>query len=258
MNSDPDPAARVRAHYDDLLAAHYTWMATGGDYAAGVAESAAWLKSFGLNAGAHALDLGCGPGMQCAALLRLGFARVVAVDLSAPLIAELEARNAEAIRDGRLHAVIGDLLDATFFQGTAPFDLILCAGDTLTHLPDLAAVGRLIEQSHAGLAPGGRLALRFRDLTRDLAGPDRFIPVRADDSRVMTCFLEAVSADRLAVTDLIHLRQPDGAWQLRKSAYFKSRLAPAAVAGQLRAAGFDLEHEATAPSGLVTLVARRR
>jgi len=45
----------------------------------------------------------------------------------------------------------------------------------------------------------------YRDLTKELEGLDRFIPVRSDD-KIMTCFLEYESAESVAVHDLIYTR----------------------------------------------------
>ena len=254
----------VLAHYDRLLAEHYTWMATGGDYARGVADSLALFEQLGLRPGdavapSSALDLGSGPGMQSAALLAAGYATVTAVDLCAPLVRELETRNTDAIETGRLRPVVGDVLDPGVYRAASPVNLAVCLGDTLTHLPERADVPRLLALAHDALAPGGRLALRFRDLTHPLAGPERFIPVRSDADKVMTCFLEPSDDDHIGVTDLIYTRSPDGdaAWQLHKSAYRKLRLGAAEVAGYVRAAGFSLEHETTGPGGLVTLLGRK-
>ncbi len=51
-------------------------------------------------------------------------------------------------------------------------------------------------------------------------GLDRFIPLRADADRIMTCFLESNGSESVMVHDLIHVRQGE-TWTLRKSAYPK-------------------------------------
>jgi len=68
--------------------------------------------------------------------------------------------------------------------------------------------------------------------------PDRFIPVRSDESRIMTCFLEFENADSVAVHDLVHMRQDSG-WSLNKSSYRKLRLGIEWVREELSKAGFD-------------------
>lgn len=227
-------------HYERLLAEHYTWML--GDFDAAVAAQRALLERWGLGrpragaAGAPtALDLGAGSGVQSMALAGLGY-RVVAVDTSAALLTELERRRGglpiETVRgDLRALAALPRVRD-----GAGAFDVAVCMGDTLTHLPRREDVTRLIAEVHALLAPGGIVALTFRDLTVELTGLDRFIPVRATPDKVMTCYLE-YEGERVMVHDLVYERAGEG-WVLRKSAYPKLRLAPAWVAGALEKGGF--------------------
>lgn len=78
-------------HYDQLLAAQYTWM-LGGDIGGLAAEQETLLRRLGVRPGPDgglAVDLGCGPGQQSLALARIGFASVVAVDTSKDLLDEL-------------------------------------------------------------------------------------------------------------------------------------------------------------------------
>ncbi len=64
-------------------------------------------------------------------------------------------------------------------------------GDTLTHLPTTAAVDELLHLAATNLAPGGSLALTFRDYVgNELEDAQRFIPVRSDSERELMCFLE--------------------------------------------------------------------
>lgn len=130
-------------------------------------------------------------------------------------------------------------------------------GDTLTHMESPAEVERLFADVHAVLAPGGVIALTFRDLTSALVGLDRFIPVRADADRIMTRFLEAdpTRPDAVLVHDLVHVREGEG-WTLQKSSYRKLRLAPAWVAERLEAAGFARASQA--PAGPLIGIAARK
>lgn len=249
------------AHYDKLLAAHYTWMA-GGDYHALTAENRALFERLGITAapvpGSRALDLGCGSGFQSAALLGLGYT-VIGVDLCGSLVEELRARNQEAERTGRLTAVIGDLLDASLCRAQAPLALVVCMGDTLTHLSSHADVARMIANAAEVLAPGGRLVLRFRDLTGRISGLERFIPVRADADKIMTCFLEEAGAEHMEVTDLIYLRNDvpqDSAWRLEKSSYQKLRISGEAVETMLAAHALRVSHK-EAQRNLLTIVATK-
>jgi len=240
--------SQVAEHYENLLAEYYTWMA--GDFEARVAEQRSLLERLGLTSsrGGQAVDLGCGPGFQSLALARLGH-RVLAIDLSARLLAELEGRRGtlpiETLR-----------ADVREVERLAPAgtEVIVCMGDTLTHLETRADVERLLAGAFARLAPGGWLGLSFRDLTTELTGLDRFIPVRSDERTIMTCVLE-YEAETVKVHDLVHVREGQG-WTLRKSWYRKLRLGPDWVEARLGDVGFGDIHREEA-RGLVILRARK-
>ncbi len=230
-------------HYDDLLAEHYLWM-FGVPFAAKVAEQkvlierAAAVLGRDLGRGA-AFDLGSGPGFQSLALAELGFSPVTAIDSSQRLLDELVARRtSQAIQVQ--HADLTALRSLDLVTGAS---IAVCMGDTLTHLPSKSAVETLFSDVYRLLSPGALLVLTYRDLTAELKGIDRFLPVRADAEKIMTCFLEYTSDDQVMIHDLIHVRNGDE-WGLRKSSYPKLRLAPEWVATALRAAGFArVEHE---------------
>ena len=65
--------------------------------------------------------------------------------------------------------------------------------------------------------------ITYRDLTKELFGTDRFIPVRSDENKIMTCFLEFENEDSVVVHDLVYMRRDSG-WSLNKSSYRKLRL----------------------------------
>src|SRR5690349_17523077 len=108
-------------------------------------------------------------------------------------------------------------------------------GDTLTHLPDPSSVEQLFSAVAESLTQNGMFVATFRDYTSPLTGQQRFIPVRSDADRILTCFLE-YAPGYVDVHDLLHERD-GGAWQLRVSAYRKLRLAPAWVSDALRRRG---------------------
>ena len=177
--------ADVGDHYQRLLADCYSWMF--GDFDARAERERAFLDQHGLRApasGAFAVDLGAGSGHQSVALARLGW-RVRAIDTSAGLLAELRERAAGldvvAIRDDLTHF-------ARHLDG--PAGAIVCMGDTLTHLGSFGDVQRLLREVHRVLGPGGTFVIAMRDYTKELRGEDRFIPVRADERTVFSCFLE--------------------------------------------------------------------
>ena len=238
--------ATVREHYEELLAQHYSRMF--GDFDAKVAEQQALLQRLGVAGppnGGLAVDLGCGSGFQTIALARLGF-RVLAIDFSQRLLAELTERAGNLA----VEAVPGDLRDVGKLAPPG-VDVVVCMGDTLSHLEREDDLGRVFEGVATRLAPVGRLILTFRDLSSEVRDLDRFIPVCATDDLIMTCVLEYEEA-AVKVHDLIWTREGNG-WRFRKGVYRKLRLAPWAVTGQLERAGFTVErHEA--PSGMIALV----
>jgi SAM-dependent methyltransferase len=237
------------AHYDSHLGRVYAWML--GDLNAAAARSAAELAEMSLpeRTGASALDLGAGIGLHAVALAHRGYA-VTAIDACQLLLDQLIARAAGV----SVKAMCGDL--ARFrAEAPGPFDVILCLGDTLTHLPDVPAVEGLFDAVAESLNAGGLFAATFRDYaTRELAGDERFILVRRDEERVLTCFLE-YGVDRVTVHDLLTERQ-DRQWTQTVSSYPKLRLAPEWVAAQLEKRGLAARRE-TAPSGMVRIVGRR-
>lgn len=240
----------MKTHYERQLAPVYTWMV--GDVAAALERSRRLLidAGAGQGGGAVAVDLGCGFGLHAIPLADLGF-QVLAFDLSSELLAELGRRRG----DRRIRTLLGDLRGFRESM-TAPAQVVVCLGDTLTHLPDLESVDRLLVDAAASLVPGGTLILGFRDyVSAPLQGAQRFIPVRSDSERILTCFLEY--RDRqVEVTDLVHDRDGN-AWRLRASSYFKLRLDPAWVARRLAVAGFEVAQQ-TVERGMVTMIARRQ
>jgi SAM-dependent methyltransferase len=250
----PNPAAN---HYENLLAEHYTWM-FGASFDQKVSEQRALLELLGVSAPSAdstgvALDLGCGSGFQSVALADIGFREVIAVDTSAKLLAELDAH-----RDGRpIRTLLADLSAVRDFAEPESADMIACMGDTLTHLPGKADVCNLFADSFRILVPGGTIVLTFRDLTHPASGLDRFIPVRSDADRIMTCFLEYESPETVVVHDLIHVRSGSD-WALHKSSYRKLRLAPKWVCDQLTSVGFRVERNEQAGRLWATTAVKKR
>src|ERR1700735_3836773 len=178
----------VEEHYSGLLAKHYTWM-FGTSFAAKVAEQRAILEDTLAGAARGlAVDLGSGPGFQTIALAEMGYSPVVAMDTSAELLEEL--RSNAGSRD--VVVVQGDLLRVGEFVGVETdiglADVMVCMGDTITHLRSKEDVVRLLRSVSDALAVGGRFVVSYRDLSVEAVGVDRFIPVYGDDERVMTCF----------------------------------------------------------------------
>jgi SAM-dependent methyltransferase len=194
--------------------------------AAGTQDVAALAPGGGL-----AIDLGAGFGMHAIPLARLGY-DVLALDTSRELLDVLRANSAGL----KIRAVEADLLDFRQHAREAA-TLIVCMGDTLTHLAAPEDVERLARDVAACLKPGGRFVATFRDYAKPATGDARFIPVRSDANRIHTCFLEE-QPDHMVVHDIVHER--DGAaWRMKVSSYPKLRLAPAAIVETLRYVGLE-------------------
>lgn len=235
----------AQQHYDELLASIYVWMAGGlpSALATGAQDVAALVPGNGL-----AVDLGAGFGMHAIPLARGGY-DVVALDTSEQLLDVLRAEG-EGLS---IRAVEADLLDFRRHV-TEPASLIVCLGDTLTHLAEFTDVERLCQEVAASVRGGGRVVFAFRDYTRPPAGIARFIPVRSDANRIHTCFLERQD-ERLLVHDIVHER--DGSkWNMKVSSYPKLRLEPEAVATMLQRAGLT-PTLAAGPRGMVAITAIR-
>jgi SAM-dependent methyltransferase len=235
----------VREHYEELLAPIYVWMAGGLDaaLAAGTAEVAPLLPGSGL-----AIDLGAGFGMHAIPLARAGY-DVLAIDTSSGLLGVLRSNGAGL----RIRAVEADPLDfRRHAQGEA--SLVVCLGDTLTHLAEWSQVEQLFRDVAATLRADGRLVLGFRDYSRPAVDEARFIAVRSDADRIHTCFLETLP-EHARVHDIVHER--DGtAWRMQVGSYLKLRLAPARVEAALRAVGLEPITE-PGPRGMVRITAAR-
>ncbi len=235
-------------HYEAHLGPVYAWMV--GDLGLALARGAAEISDLRLSPppGAVAVDLGAGFGMHAIPLAQGGFS-VTAIDTCRVLLDELRSRCALL----PISIIEADLLQFRSFIKKDP-QLIVCMGDTLTHLPDLSAVEWLLQSVAAALSRDGVFAATFRDYTRALEGDARFIPVRADAQRILTCFLE-YQEHRVIVHDLLH-QYENGQWRQSVSSYPKLRLAPEWLIARLAEHGFAVRRDST-PSGMVRIVATK-
>jgi SAM-dependent methyltransferase len=189
-----------------------------------------------------AVDLGAGCGFQSIPLSQIGFS-VSAIDSSKKLLAELR-QNAQGLA---IKTINDDLLN---FDRCCPgpIELVVCMGDTLTHLSTRKTIRHLLRKIFKALEADGRLILSFRDLSVELSGLDRFISVRNDANIVFTCFLE-YEKSHVKVHDIVYQRKHDR-WDLKKSFYKKIRIAPQWIKEVLQSLGFRIEtfavHDAVA------------
>lgn len=238
----------AQAHYDTHLGPVYTWMVGGVDVA--VERGGAELQQLGIlqSDGGLAVDLGAGFGTHAIALARRGF-KVLAMDSCAALLDELRARQG----DLPIETVKGDLHSFRRHVSRKP-ELVLCMGDTITHLEDEASVTSIVQTVAAALGAGGRLVMTFRDYSNALLGEQRFIPVRTDRKRILTCFLE-YGATRVKVHDVLHEMSGD-TWQFSISAYQKLRIPPEWLVEVMEESGFKVERSVSS-SGMVRLAGYR-
>lgn len=240
----------VREHYDELLGGFYVWML--GDLEQALASAREELAALGIGPGAGrlAVDLGAGPGVHAIPLAELGYS-VLAIDGCRELLDVLSRRAG----DLPVRIELGDLLAFPARVG-GPADVIVCMGDTLTHLESHATLEALFEMVARALAPGGTFAATFRDLhSSELTGTARFLPVRSDEQRIHTCFLE-YGERTVTVNDVVYERAADGGWRMRTSSFPKLRIDPAWARDHLAGLGLEARLEPGA-RGMQRLVARR-
>ncbi|GJI93648.1 SAM-dependent methyltransferase [Duganella caerulea] len=238
----------VTEHYATHLAPIYLWMAGGSVAALEAGSAEIEALNLPLTPGAVVIDLGAGFGMHAIPLARKG-ARVTAIDTSIKLL-----RTLADLGDGlTIRTVNDELLGFQRHISEAPA-AILCMGDTITHLQDFQAVESLVEKASAELPPGGAFVVSFRNYAEALVGDGRFIPVRSDDSRILTCFLE-YEPESILVHDILHQRTSDG-WQTQVSHYRKLRLSPEYLISKFQSSGFKVRREA-GMRGMVRLVATK-
>ncbi len=248
MEKKPIIMTSVEEHYDKLLAPYYSWIFGGSDLK--IEEYRKFFSDHGIRpaSSAVAVDLGAGSGFQSIPLAESGF-NVIALDTNRQLLAELK----EKAKDLPIVTVKDDMLNFVE-HSPAQIEIIVCMGDTLTHLQSLAEVQQLIENTYLALAQDSILILSFRDMTRELTGLDRFIPVRSDSTRIFSCFLE-YETQHVKVHDIVYEKIKDQ-WKMKKSAFRKLRIAPPWINEILvrlgyKVATFDIQ------MGMLTIVARK-
>jgi precorrin-6B methylase 2 len=240
--------ATVKQHYADVLADVYSWMLGGFDLA--LERNTAFFKKHNINPqkSAMAIDLGAGCGFQSIPLASLGF-NVMAIDLDQKLLDELTANASNS----DITTIQDDLINFEQYVDRRA-ELIVCMTDTLLHLESQEKVNTLLQKIFASLENEGKLIFTFRDLTQELAGLDRFIPLRSDEQTIFTCFLE-FEPDTVKVHDLVYQKDFEG-WKLNKSFYRKLRLSQQWMEQQLQDVGFE-QIEVEVNKGLITMIATK-
>jgi len=240
--------ATAKEHYKNHLAKYYSWMS--GGFTKKLEENRKFFKDHNVwpHGSGVAVDLGAGSGFQSIPLAELGY-QVIAIDLSSHLLAELK----ENAKDLSIEIINDDLLN---FSKHCPdtVELVVCMGDTLTHLNTHQNIREYLKRVYSALEMGGQVILTFRDLTSELKDLGRFIPVRNNANTVFTCFLE-FEKDYVKVHDIIYERKHNK-WELKKSVFNKIRISPKWIRELLQEFGFKVEAY-DIHNGIVCIIAHK-
>jgi SAM-dependent methyltransferase len=238
----------VKEHYDNHLGHFYSWMM--GDFQAKSNEFKNFLNENLIKPSSNkiAIDLGSGHGLQSIPLAEIGF-YVFAVDFNQQLLDELK-ENAKNLKI----SVLNDNIKKVRHFANKP-ELIICCGDTLSHLDNKAEIKTFIADIVKSLDLNGKLILSFRDYSTKFTGIDRFIPVKSDDNKILTCILD-YEDEFVNVTDLLHERTND-VWKQKVSTYKKVRLLTNEIVGYLEANGMTINFNQCV-NRLTTIIATKK
>ncbi len=239
----------AKEHYAQHLGAIYSWMA--GDVNVALDRNRTLFHKLGLDTAPKglAIDLGCGTGFQSIPLAELGYS-VLAIDSCAVLLSQLQER----VNSLPIQIINDDLLNFTKHISDQA-QLVICMGDTLTHLDSLDAVRNLMFEVSQKLTEGAIVVLTFRDyVSVELLGNQRFIPVRSDDSKILTCFLE-YHQEFVEVHDLLHYKEGTQ-WAFKATSYRKLRLDKNWLIKQMGELGLVVTQD-TFNGGMVNIAAKK-
>lgn len=239
---------KVKEHYDKHLAHFYTWMT--GDISKKQKEFQNFLILNGLvpTATKNAIDLGAGFGLQSIPLANIGF-NVLAVDFNNKLLDELRVNATNLSIDIKSE----DIRSIKTFTDRKP-ELICCCGDTLTHLDSKKEVKEFIGNISDTLIKDGKVLFTFRDYTKELTGNERFILLKSDDAKILTCVLN-YGNEKLNVTDLFYEKSAEG-WQQKISSYEKVRISPKEIVQYLEGSKMNIQLNQSI-NNFVTIIANK-
>lgn len=208
------------------------------------------------------LDIACGTGSHAVRLAERGYS-VIGVDLDEAMIEQARLKGAGAPPDFRV-ADMTDLSGA--LQGAPRFDLAYCIGNSVVHLPGVAAIEKSVRDVHAMLVPGGRYVVQIVNFDRFEKRGESVLPeLRSDDGMVTLDRLYEWNPDAGTVTFRTNLtsRRPGA----ERSVTDRVDLIPLGkneLVALLKKAGFELEglhggfgEEDWSPGGFVTIAVAR-
>jgi SAM-dependent methyltransferase len=236
---------RAKDHYDNHLADFYSWMTGDFDIEKNLFKNFCTDHAIKPFKTFNAIDLGAGHGIQSMALGELGF-DVTAIDFNEKLLSELKYRSSAF----NLKTICEDIQNVKKVI-PSPVDTICCCGDTISHMETFNQLDQLFQDSYELLYKKGRLILSFRDYSTALLDTKRFIPVKSDDNKILTCVLD-FSKNKVTVTDLLY-EKVNEKWVQKVSSYEKLRIDPGYVLSKTKSIGFKVI-ESDAIKGLNYLI----
>ncbi|OHD25372.1 MAG: hypothetical protein A2086_06510 [Spirochaetes bacterium GWD1_27_9] len=238
----------TKEHYEQHLHSYYSWIY--GGFENKIEENRKFFDNNKIKPKStkNAIDLGAGSGFQSIPLAELGF-EVKAIDFSKKLLEELESKK----NNLNIEIIENDILNFSIYSKYNP-ELIICMGDTLTHLENLKSVEDLTINSYKILTTNGKLIYTFRDLTYELKDEKRFIPVRSDENKIFTCFLEYYP-DYIKVFDIVHDKE-NGKWNQKISFYQKIKISEEKIKNIFTSSGFEIEFFDN-KNGLITIIGKK-
>lgn len=152
----------AKKHYENHLANYYSWMF--GNFNTRLDENQRFFQCNNIKpiSSKIATDLGSGCGFQSIPLAKIGF-EVKAIDFSKKLLEQLKNKS----NGLSIELIEDDILNFDAYSNYNP-ELIVCMGDTITHLDSLESIQKLIKNSYKILLKNGKLILTSRDLTFEL------------------------------------------------------------------------------------------
>ncbi|HII99013.1 MAG TPA: class I SAM-dependent methyltransferase [Methanoregula sp.] len=239
----------VQEHYDSHLARNYAWIA--GGWEAGFERSCRFISDHAIRPTGTgvAVDLGAGCSFYSVALAEAGY-RVTAIDFSAAMLEFLKYHAG----DLPIRPVHADIRTFVAWEKEQP-ELIICMGDTLTHLPDYVSARNLIRRCARELTTGGTLVLSCRNYSKKPAGSTEVIPVRRDEDRIFLCRID-YGIEQVRVTDILYTRE-SGSWERMSGTYSKLPVAPDPLRQMLSDAGFRIRFN-EAGNDTITLIGQKK
>lgn len=187
------------------------------------------------------LDAATGTGVHAIALAQRGY-QAWGADLSPAMVmrAAENAANAGAPVDFQT-AAFGELASA--FSAQLPFDALLCLGNSLPHVKDLADLQHALADFQACLRPGGLLLLQNRNFDTVLAERQRWMEPQSfqegGKTWIFMRFYDFEPDGMIKFNIVTMIREANGSLQQRTTTTRLFPLRQAQLTSKLEKAGFE-------------------